>query len=644
MFDQTELDNFKRNADAYVAGQPKQPANPQKKAPGGLRGLLLNALPIVGGAVGTVAGGAAGTILPGAGNVAGAIGGGAVGSGLGEFLRQKLSGEAENGIDRGNIVQEGLFGALPGVGKGVRAFRAARGAKGAIEVAEGLPARGVKAPQTTEAAMQARKGISSRVQSGAQQMSQEGMGLTVGQSAGRGKVLTPDKADELSEFITNRSQQYGGIRAGKPINQAKDAQVVHNNVIKSLDDTLNQIDRPLQAGEPQGILANALAKVGDNPAITSTTKTVEKFKTKIEKAKSLKELEAIRREADDLAYTSTGAGKTSAAAQSHAVRDAIDEFITPLSDDYKAIKGDYALSRDALEATSKANKNAKGFKLPFVDVEIGKQTISGAKNKVASKIAGSGSTPPPIAPVSGMPSFRPFMGQAAKATIPQAGYRAGGAALFGTPFVNSEPSKTQEQQQPTAPALTNTESEALRGATQGQTSSSVFSDPTRVEQAYLQALASGDTETASALIKGFELFGGGKGEKPLSAEASKVIANANSGLTSLSQLESVIDQQGGVSKATLVPGRGMFGGLGANVLGTAEYDTAAKNLTDVITRLRTGAALTNEEAAFYQGQVPQAFDSPRVRQQKIQTFRDLFESVANRTGSAGTDIQAAVGA
>lgn len=127
-------------------------------------------------------------------------------------------------------------------------------------------------------------------------------------------------------------------------------------------------------------------------------------------------------------------------------------------------------------------------------------------------------------------------------------------------------------------------------------------------------------------------------QKPLSAEASKVIANANSGLNSLQQLNQIISTEG-VPKATILPGRGMLGNAPANALGTAEYDTAAKNITDVITRLRTGAALTDSEEKFYKSQIPQAFDSPQVIQQKLQIFADLFESVASRTGSAGNSLE-----
>lgn len=144
----------------------------------------------------------------------------------------------------------------------------------------------------------------------------------------------------------------------------------------------------------------------------------------------------------------------------------------------------------------------------------------------------------------------------------------------------------------------------------------------------LATLADDAVGLEKAQAQAAKAAGGGK----LSAEASKVVANANSGLESLAQLEAMISQ-GGVPKGTVVPGRNLLGGLGASQLGTSSYDTAARNIKDVITRLRTGAAITENEERFYNAQLPQAFDPPETVQQKLMMFRQLFESVASRTGS-----------
>jgi hypothetical protein len=217
----------------------------------------------------------------------------------------------------------------------------------------------------------------------------------------------------------------------------------------------------------------------------------------------------------------------------------------------------------------------------------------------------------------------------------------------GAPLVAGQsPNTPINQNTPEIPSDTtmnpasNATIDPLNPASGQSASSSFFSDPAQVENAYMQAINNGDTETANALIKGYELFGASAGgtAKPLSAEASKVIANANSGIESLDQLAGMIES-GGVPKGTLLPGRSLFGGLMGAQAGTTSYDTAAKNVADVITRLRTGAALTESEEKFYKSQLPAAFDPPETVAQKMAMFRDLFSSIANRTGSAGTDLQ-----
>lgn len=183
---------------------------------------------------------------------------------------------------------------------------------------------------------------------------------------------------------------------------------------------------------------------------------------------------------------------------------------------------------------------------------------------------------------------------------------------------------------------------ALLGG-QPSTPSSIYSREAAAQDIQNDLAATGG-ENMEKYLKLFEFLNpqGEAGGKPLSAEASKVIANANSGLQSLSQLSQQI-QEGGVPLGTVLPGRDMLGGLGASILGTSQYDTTARNIADVITRLRTGAALTESEERFYKSQLPQAFDPPEVQQQKLQMFQDLFSSVANRTGTAGTDAGAILG-
>lgn len=620
MFNEDELNRIKLQFDAAQA--QAKPQQPQKKKVGGIRGLLAGALPLVGGAVGATLGS---VVAP----IAGTAVGGSVGSGAGAFLKQKLLGEDTN---IGEIGKEAALGAVPGVAKGAASlFKGARSAMGGVKAADATT-DALKVTPTAQTTEQAMLQKSPAIRKTASNASKEGYGLTVGQSAGRGKVLTPGDVDETYNFITQGSKKYGGIRPGKPIDQARDAQNVFNNVTRSLDETLSKIDRPLRAEEPVNIAASIISKVKDNPAVTKATTTAEKFAAKIQKAKSIKELEAVRREADDLAYTASGARKTSAAAQAKAVREAIDEFVSPLSPEYKAIKGDYTLASDALEVTSKANKNAEGFRLPVIGQEVFKQGLPGLKNKINAKTAGtSDGTPPPGTPPTqggGVPTgFRPYV----KPAIQQGVSRALVSPFLAAPEQEQEEPQIDQQLPPLI-------DEASTAPTEQE---SAFSNEENVQKAYLQALAAGDKETASLILNGYEMFGKSK-EKPLSAEAAKTVGTANSGLASLDMLTGLIES-GGVPKGTTIPGRGLLGGVGQNILGTSSFDAAADNVADAMVRMRTGAAATKEELALYRRLLPQAFDPPEVQQQKIDSVRNYFNSISNRTGSAGTDMQAAVG-
>ncbi len=100
--------------------------------------------------------------------------------------------------------------------------------------------------------------------------------------------------------------------------------------------------------------------------------------------------------------------------------------------------------------------------------------------------------------------------------------------------------------------------------------------------------------------------------------------NAQSGLQNLQTLENMIKGNPGIVGKSQIPLLGRLGDAGT-------YNTAANEVSDVITRLRTGAALNADEEAFYRGQLPSVTDSPETIQYKINLFRNLFSKFANPT-------------
>lgn len=602
-----------RTIDELVAegNQQNQRLKPQV---GGLKRLLAEAAPILGGTLGAIGGS---FLAP----VAGTAAGGAAGAGLGAAIKQNLLGQDTN---VGDIAQEALFGALPGAGKLVKG---ALGAGKALTAAKGL-GEGLQVSNVAkDIASTARPStILGKVGQGARNVDMKQSGLEIGQSL-RGKTLTPDSADNLYSFARSN-----GIKAGAPVEQARQAQELFKSKIANLDNTLTKIDRPVVSNEAKSIVDMVKGKVAENTAVTKGSLTADKFVTKIEGAKNLKDLEKIRREADNLAFTSRGAGKTSAAAQAQEVRNAIDDFITPLSPEYKAAKGDYVLAKDLLDLTSKGAKNAKGINI--LGMNVGNQAIPGIQSKASSLIQKLTGTGKKVDNAALATAFRPS--QLLKQGIGQTAAQGIGNSLM-------TPDSTV--QQPSDLIAPNEMSPMNTAQQQPSAASSIYTDPQAVEQMYNQALSSGNIQAANAILAGYKAFGEStKAAKPVSAESAKVLSNAKVGIDNINRIEELLagdpslqGKQG--ASGTFNP----FGITGA-VLGTGEYDNARDQVKDVIARLRTGAAITKEEQVMFDRYVPQAADSPETVKQKLDTLRGQFRFVMERAGGAGNDTQQLLGA
>lgn len=132
------------------------------------------------------------------------------------------------------------------------------------------------------------------------------------------------------------------------------------------------------------------------------------------------------------------------------------------------------------------------------------------------------------------------------------------------------------------------------------------------------------------------------GGKPMSAEAAKVTSNADIGLQAIGDLEGTMQSNPGALRNTMIPGRGIAGGYLGKALGTQEIDAARQQIIDVIARLRTGAAITNEEASRFTQFLPVAADSPQVIEQKLGYLKRQFSSILSRTGGSQSSLEDAL--
>ena len=105
----------------------------------------------------------------------------------------------------------------------------------------------------------------------------------------------------------------------------------------------------------------------------------------------------------------------------------------------------------------------------------------------------------------------------------------------------------------------------------------------------------------------------------LTAEQSKSQVSAQSALLAMSVLQkNIFDENGELNKSALWA-------AGTGIGSTA---TARREVVDVISRIRTGAALTSSEEAFYAKQVPNITDTKETAQQKIQQLTAFYAGIA----------------
>lgn len=625
MFDQATLAQLEAG---YQSTQTKQKAAESTKPKvSGVKRFVAGALPIVAGAIGAVGGSALGP--------AGTIGGGAGGSALGEALRQRLLGEK---ADAKKIATEAALGAVPGVLKGakagVQAIKGARAAKSAETVKTSTQVAKTATVPTTGAETKPTllsKLSTNRTRAASGIKTDPGVGGIeraddAAETFQRLKITgTPEKQlRKINEVMASHGKQVDYILAKNPIQL--DGTAVKAQVAKAIEDPLKYAELDLSTPGAQRALNTHLEKFAQaktakevNDYVKTLNKVATRAKAKLDKGGTVTDKEAAA-----LAAKRSG-----------------DEVLSQYPE-IAPLKRDMATLFERNADVTKKSQETVG--IPILGIKSRKlaQARAGAESKMGSQlnkvdqVASSGA------------------GQATKkmggALFGQWGTRAVAAPLLEDQSPTS--TDTTNQTTMTTPIISNTvpniESSNTTLATNAS-NSSFFSDPAQVEQAYLQALNSGDSETANALIKGYELFGQSSGGgKPLSAEAAKVVSNAQTGIQALQDFNSLIDADPAAFGRTNLPGVGVLdkvtAGRASGALGTSSLNAARNQVIDVIARLRTGAAITNDEAARFEAFVPQPGDPPETRQQKINYLMGQFQMVAQRSGSAGTDLQQLAGA
>ena len=106
------------------------------------------------------------------------------------------------------------------------------------------------------------------------------------------------------------------------------------------------------------------------------------------------------------------------------------------------------------------------------------------------------------------------------------------------------------------------------------------------------------------------------GDSAESAEKVKQQAIAESGLTSLETMKEILKNDGG---------SGMDGTyLAPSLINSGTYEAARKNVADTIGRLRSGGAITQDELKTFLALLPDAFDSTKTVEDKINQVEEIL--------------------
>jgi hypothetical protein len=172
--------------------------------------------------------------------------------------------------------------------------------------------------------------------------------------------------------------------------------------------------------------------------------------------------------------------------------------------------------------------------------------------------------------------------------------------------------------------------------------SSPFS-PQNVEANVQQILGGGgtmkDVKEYLGIVQTMQsLNGGGKSSKPLTGEARNRALKAQSGLRSLDTLEETLSRDPGAFQRQALPNP--FGITG-RLTGTTDIRAATDNVVDVIARMRSGAAITDEEAGRFARLLPMPGDSKESALRKLQNVRAELESYMQPDGG-GANLEDAM--
>ena len=610
-----DLNQLRKNYRPINLQPPQAQALQQGGRGGFLSSLISEGSAAAGAGIGTA-------IAPGLGTIIGAI--------LGGFGGRLTENKVRD--DKFNVGAAAGEGALSGAFAGIApAFRAVKGgvaaAKGAGGLADAL--QGAKAGFT--------KVPGAKVAAYGESLIGKARGITpgVGKTAGR-PGLTIKDSKGLNSFLTSL-----GIRKGSALQQLDEVEKLQQALYAQQKSILTTGNKKLAAGTIKSIRDEVQELVTKTPGFTVTQQFSDDL-AKLGKTRSTKTLNEFRQSIDDLINFNRSSLTPDPSTERlyKALRTSIDKRVSQLSPELKEVNKTLSKLYDAQDfmqgaakkASSTSELGASGLRIPFAGNRLPGGATQGAQSRLGSALT---SKPTQLAM------------QGASATNPQL-LRGGLSALGGQSPQSTDMINDMTVSPNTAnmipPASSNISPlDGIDGGLSSQPDSlaSALSDPSVQQQLLLADLMDPNSQGSNipALTKIFELTAGQE-QKPLNATQQKDANTALSALSDLDILESELQRDSGVATKAALP----FNSLSNRLTGAGGFEAAQKNIIDALSRLRSGAALTEFETQNFGQLTPNAFDSPELIQQKLQRLREIFLRTANQEPASLELSDALVGA
>lgn len=638
-----QFNSLADNPNALAQFAPKTPQKSQpKKGPGGIKGFLINSLPAIGGGLGAVAGIPGDIFSAGASSVAG----GAVGAAGGEALKQRLLGESLSPKQIGiQAAEGGAAGAAGGLIKGtgtVAKSLSRLGLKGAEDV-----------PETANAVQ--KSGVLNRLAKTGGGMRGEARGIKPGApQVGTSQRLAPKLSDDLNDYVNNlpnaKNSAHAQLRA---VNDDLDKNG------KSISDLISQHDRPTTPDEHLVIHNSAEKAAGkalgfnpEDPLINGDNGII----SKLANHKSLSDLQAIEGDADETLknfYKQTDRDSATTATMKvlKGYRDGIKKVLSEAVPGLGDTKAKYSLGLKAQSQLLKA-ANPNGLRFFGVQTGLGGEGVQATKDLIGRNLQKLGNETTSVAKVdknlpadvvktptsilgslTGIAKNTTTLPIRAPASAIASPLKSAGAVGVQGLLRGLGGAKAPEQVQDNGTA-------DLAGTLTTPSTDQNQEDPNNpfgqqsIQQAVLQDLQTNGGKNVSTLLSLYNAFGKPDASKALNSTQQQQANNAISGLQDLSSISDMIKQDPSLALKDTVPG----GSLAHRLTGTTDFDAAKSNIVDVISRLRSGAAISASEEKLYKSLLPSAGDSAESAQTKISRLQDLLGRFANPAPSSSTDI------